>query len=153
MSLEQGQSAPDFTLQDDQGNTRTLADFAGKTTVFYFYPKDNTPGCTTESQNFRDLYQEFQGEGIEIVGISPDSVKSHQNFKKKHDLPFTLLSDPEKVMLEAYGAWGEKKMYGRTFMGVIRSTVIVDGQGVVKQAFPKVRVKGHADAVLSACRL
>lgn len=153
MSLTPGQPAPPFLLQDDTGTLRSLADFSGKTLVLYFYPKDDTPGCTTEAHNFRDLYAQFQSEGAEVVGVSGDSVASHQKFKAKYGLNFPLLSDPDKKMLEAYGAWGEKNMYGKKSLGIIRSTVVVGPDGTVVKVYPKVKVAGHAEAVLTSCRL
>lgn len=153
MALSVGDAAPDFSLQDDEGATRSLADFQGKTLVLYFYPRDNTPGCTTEAQNFRDLHSEFAERGAVIVGVSPDSVSSHQRFKAKQELPFTLLSDPEHQLMEACGAWGEKVLYGKKSVGVIRSTVVIGPDGAVKSVFPRVKVKGHADRVLDACQL
>ena len=153
MSLTPGQPAPPFALTDDSGTLRSLADFAGKTLVLYFYPKDDTPGCTTEAQNFRDLHAQFNSQNAEVVGVSADSVASHQKFKAKYGLTFPLLSDPDKKMLEAYGAWGEKNMYGKKSMGIIRSTVVVGPDGNVVKVYPKVKVAGHADAVLTSCRL
>ena len=149
MALQAGDAAPDFSLKDDLGQARTLSEFKGKKVVIYFYPRDNTPGCTTEALNFSDLSHEFAAQGVEILGVSPDSVASHAKFKDKHELPFTLLSDESHDMMEAYGAWGEKTLYGRKSVGVIRSTVIIDEDGKVAKAFPRVRVKGHVDKVLA----
>ena len=151
MALSAGDAAPAFTLDNDAGGQTRLSDFKGKTLVIYFYPRDNTPGCTVEAQAFRDLHGEFAQKDVTILGVSPDSVASHQKFKAKYELPFTLLSDPDHAMLEAYGAWGEKTLYGKKSMGVIRSTVIIGPDGRVIKAWPKVQVKGHAEAVLSAC--
>ena len=148
MSLTVGQKAPDFKALDDEGNERSLADFAGKTLVLYFYPKDNTPGCTREAQDFRDLGQEFADRDVAIVGVSKDSVASHQKFKAKHELPFTLLSDPEGKLIDDYGAWKEKLRFGKTFMGIARTTVVVDADGIVQKVFPNVKVNGHAEKVL-----
>lgn len=149
MSLTPGDAAPEFQVMDDAGVERSLADFAGRTLVLYFYPKDETPGCTQEAQDFRDLAAEFEQKGAVVVGVSKDSVASHQKFKKKHSLPFTLLSDPTGQMIEAYGVWKEKNMYGKTMMGIERTTVAVGPDGRVVQWFPKVKVKGHVQAVLS----
>ena len=150
--LEEGTMAPDFTLASDGGGEVTLSDYRGKQVVLYFSPKDDTPGCTTEACNFRDDYTEILAAGAVVLGVSPDSVKSHDKFKGKYDLPFPLLSDPEHEIAERYGAWGEKKMYGRTYMGIIRSTFVIDEQGSIIKAFPKVRVKGHSEKVLEALK-
>lgn len=147
--IQEGERAPDFALKDADGKTWTLSDFRGKTFVLYFYPKDNTPGCTTEACSFRDRYAEFKQRGVEVVGVSADSEKSHKSFAEKQSLPFLLLSDPEKKTIEAYGALGEKKMYGRSFLGIIRCTFIIDGDGIVKKVFPKVTPAGHADEILA----
>ncbi|MFM7202110.1 MAG: thioredoxin-dependent thiol peroxidase [Myxococcota bacterium] len=152
MSLTVGSSAPAFSLQDDTDQLRTLADFAGKTLVLYFYPKDDTPGCTREAQDFRDLAEQFSGSNAVIVGVSKDSVASHQKFKTKYGLNFSLLSDPTGGMIEAYGVWKEKNMYGKKSMGIERTTVVIDPSGVVKQVFPKVKVDGHAGKVLACVR-
>jgi peroxiredoxin Q/BCP len=146
--IQEGERAPDFALKDADGKTWTLSDFRGKTFVLYFYPKDNTPGCTTEACNFRDRYEEFKRRGVEVVGVSADSGKSHKSFAEKKNLPFILLSDPEKKVIEAYGALGEKKLYGRAFLGIIRSTFIIDGEGIVKKVFPKVNPADHAKEIL-----
>jgi peroxiredoxin Q/BCP len=150
--LTEGTQAPDFTLPADGGGEVSLSDYRGQKVVLYFYPKDDTPGCTTEACNFRDDYSEITAAGAVVLGVSPDSVKSHDGFKLKHNLPFQLLSDPDHAVAEAYGAWGEKKMYGKTYMGIIRSTFVIDEQGVIRQVFPKVRVKGHSQKVLEALK-
>lgn len=141
----------DFTLQgiDKNGQEKTfsISDFQGKKLVLYFYPKDNTPGCTQESCNFRDNLNRISNIA-NIVGVSPDSIKSHIKFQEKQSLNFPLLSDPEKELLGYFGAWGEKKMYGKTYMGVIRSTFIIDENGILKKEWRKVKVKGHVDNVL-----
>lgn len=142
--LEEGAIAPDFTLEADGGREVSLSHYRGKKVVLYFYPKDNTPGCTTEACNFRDGYSQIIAAGAVVLGVSPDSVKSHAKFKLKLDLPFALLSDPDHKVAEMYGAWGEKKMYGRAYMGIIRSTFIIDEAGQIIKVFPKVRVKGQS---------
>jgi peroxiredoxin Q/BCP len=149
---EPGDKAPAFRLTDDSGKTRTLKDFAGNTLVLYFYPKDDTPGCTQESCDFRDNLNRLSSSGAAVVGVSADSVESHRKFKVKHGLNFPLLSDPEHAALEAYGVWREKSLYGRKFMGIIRSTFVIDGKGVVRAAWPKVKVAGHVDEVLAAVK-
>ena len=146
--LQEGEKAPQFTLKDDEGRDVSLADFAGKTVVVYFYPKDNTPGCTREACAFRDVYDEILEKGGVVLGVSADSVKSHANFKKKFDLPFHLLSDPEKTVIQAFGAWGLKKNYGKEYMGLIRSTFVVGPDGTVLKAFPKVKPADHAAEIL-----
>jgi peroxiredoxin Q/BCP len=148
--IQEGARAPDFALKDANGKLWTLSDFRGRTFVLYFYPKDNTPGCTTEACSFRDRYDEFKKRGVEVVGVSADSEKSHKSFAEKKNLPFILLSDPEKKTIEAYGALGEKKLYGRTFLGIVRSTFIIDGEGTVRKVFPKVTPAGHAEEILAS---
>ena len=148
--LKSGDKAPAFSLPIDGDGTLSSDELAGKPYVVYFYPKDNTPGCTTESCDFRDSYARVLGHGAQVVGVSKDSVRSHNGFKAKHDLPFPLISDSDGTLHEAYGAWGLKKNYGREYMGTIRSTFLVGPDGAVIEAWPKVRVKGHVDAVLAA---
>lgn len=150
MMIAEGTLAPDFSLRDADGKMWTLADFAGREFVLYFYPRDNTPGCTVEACGFRDSGAEFAARGVRVVGVSPDTEASHDKFRKKHGLSFILLADPEKKAIEVYGAWGEKTMYGRKMMGVIRSTFVIGADGVVKKAFPKVTPAGHAEKVLAA---
>jgi peroxiredoxin Q/BCP len=145
-----GKKAPAFSLPSSSGATVSLKDLKGNTVVLYFYPKDNTPGCTQEACDFRDSFARLQAAGVLVFGVSADSIASHRKFQQKHELPFELLSDESHTMLEAYGAWKEKSMYGRTFMGIERCTVIIDEHGVVKKIFPKVKVKGHVDEVLAA---
>jgi peroxiredoxin Q/BCP len=147
--LQEGTQAPDFTLPADGGGVVTLSDYQGKRIVLYFYPKDNTSGCTTEACNFRDDYSEITAAGAVVLGVSPDSIKSHDGFKLKHNLPFALLSDADHKVAEMYGAWGEKKMYGKTYMGIIRSTFVIDEEGTIIKVFPKVRVKNHSQEVLN----
>lgn len=147
-----GAKAPAFRLPDETGATRALKDFAGRIVVLYFYPKDDTPGCTQESCDFRDNLNRLTSSGAAVLGVSADSVDSHRKFKTKHGLNFPLLSDPEHKALEAYGVWREKSLYGRKFMGIVRSTFVIDGKGVVRAAWPKVSVGGHVDEVLDAVR-
>jgi len=147
--LEEGTIAPDFTLEADGGREVSLSEHRGKKVVLYFYPKDNTPGCTTEACNFRDDYSPIIAAGAVVLGVSPDSVKSHDKFKLKLDLPFALLSDPDHKVAEMYGAWGEKKRYGKTYMGIIRSTFIIDETGRIIKVFPRVKVKDHSQEVLT----
>jgi len=135
-------------LQADDGREVSLSDYRGKKVVLYFYPKDGTPGCTREAVEFRDMVKEFEKEDIVTLGVSKDSVQSHQKFKRKHELPFTLLSDPEGKVLDIYGVWKKKSLYGRTFMGTERTTFLIDEKGIVKKVYQKVKVKGHAQACL-----
>jgi len=150
--LQEGTLAPDFTLLTDGGGEVTLSDYRGKKVVLYFYPKDDTPGCTTEACSFRDDYSTIIAAGAAVLGVSPDSVKSHDKFKAKFSLPFALLSDPEHKVAEMYGAWGEKKMYGKSYMGIIRSTYIIDEEGKILKVFPKVVPKEHSQEVLAVLR-
>jgi len=147
-----GDRAPDFKLPTDGGGELGLGDLKGRTVVLYFYPKDSTPGCTTEAQDFRDRLSEFETAGAAIVGASKDSIKRHDNFKAKHDLTFPLLSDENGSLCEDYGVWKKKKLYGREFMGIERTTFLIDGTGVIRNVWRKVKVKGHADAVLEAVK-
>jgi peroxiredoxin Q/BCP len=147
--VKEGQAAPDFKLQDDEGIWRTLADYAGLHLVLYFYPKDDTPGCTAEACSFRDEYSEFRTRGIATVGVSADSVESHQKFKEKYHLRFPLLSDPDKKAIKAYGVWKEKSMYGKTFMGIERTTFMIDANGKIEKIFPKVKVAEHVQDILN----
>ncbi len=148
--LQIGDKALDFTLLSDKGVPIKLSDYKDKyNVVLYFYPKDNTSGCTKEACSFRDNMKQFQEKDTVIFGVSPDSVKSHQNFISKQNLNFNLLSDSEHEVAEIYGAWGEKKMYGRTYFGIIRSTFIIGKDGLIKQVYKKVKVTGHTEIVLS----
>lgn len=144
-----GDKAPDFTLEAEDGSKVSLSDFAGRTVVLYFYPKNDTPGCTKEACGFRDAYDQFQSRGAVVLGVSPDGPASHGKFKTKYSLPFRLLADPGKGTLRAYGAWGEKTMYGKTVEGVLRSTFVIGPDGVVKAAFPRVKPEGHAQEILA----
>jgi len=146
--LDVGTVAPDFTLETDSGERASLSDYRGRTVVLYFYPRDDTPGCTKEACSFRDAYDLFLEKGAVVLGVSPDKAAAHGKFRAKHSLPFRLLADPEKSALKAYGAWGEKKMYGRTVEGVLRSTYVIDGAGRIKAVFPKVKPEGHAGEIL-----
>lgn len=146
--LEAGQKAPDFKLADQNGNEHTLKQYAGKWIVLYFYPKDMTPGCTTEACSFRDESAEFAKLNAVVLGASKDSVTRHKKFADKYELPFTLLSDEEGTLCEAFGVWQEKSLYGRKYMGIVRSTFIIDPQGVIAHVYPKVKVKEHTQQVL-----
>ncbi|RME01567.1 MAG: thioredoxin-dependent thiol peroxidase [Calditrichaeota bacterium] len=148
--LKEGDQAPDFELPDENGNPVRLSDFRGKKVVLYFYPKDNTSGCTKEAINFRDQYAQFQKLNAVILGVSKDSPKSHQNFKSKYDLPFPLLADESTQVMQKYGVWQEKSMYGRKYMGTVRTTFLIDEHGVIQKIWPKVKVTGHEKQVLSA---
>lgn len=150
--LEVGSVAPAFTLPDKDGNSVSLSDFAGKKVVLYFYPKDSTPGCTRQAQAFRDAFAQFAAEGAVIIGISKDSVKSHFNFAAKQELPFVLLSDTEKEVLQAYEVWQEKKLYGKVSMGVVRSVYVIDEAGKIAAAWTKVKPEqSAADALAFVC--
>ena len=148
--LKVGDKAPDFILKNEQNQDVTLSDFIGKKVVIYFYPKDNTPGCTKEACSFRDVYDDILEAGAVVIGISKDNASSHENFKDKHNLPFYLLSDPNNTVIEAYGAWQEKKMFGKTYMGILRSTFIIDENGNIIKLYPKVKIDTHAEEVLKA---
>lgn len=148
MVIEPGTQAPDFTAPTDGGDTVSLQDFRGKTVVLYFYPKDNTSGCTKQACDFRDSMERITEAGAVVIGVSPDNTKSHDKFKAEHDLNFRLVSDTEKTICEQYGVWVEKSMYGRKYMGVERSTFIIDPQGIVTHVFRKVKVPGHVDMLL-----
>ena len=147
--LEIGMKAPEFTLNDKFGNTVNLSDFLGKKVVLYFYPKDNTPGCTRQACAFAAAYEGFKAKNAEIIGISKDSVASHQKFAQKYDLPFILLSDPELLAIQAYGVWQEKKLYGKSSMGVVRTTFIIDEQGNIEKVMPKVKSDTNAAEILN----
>lgn len=147
--LEAGMNAPDFSLLDKNGNTVRLSDFAGRKVVLYFYPKDNTPGCTRQACAFAASYEQFKSQDIVIIGISKDSVASHQKFAQKYDLPFVLLSDPELQAIQAYDVWQEKKLYGKVSMGVVRTTYIIDEQGRIEKVMPKVKPDTNAAEILA----
>jgi peroxiredoxin Q/BCP len=147
--VEEGQQAPDFELQSDAGEAVRLSDLRGKPVVLYFYPKDDTPGCTTQACGLRDAYDEFEQAGAVVLGVSPDSESKHVTFKSKFDLPFTLLADTEHEVCELYGVWGEKTYMGRTYMGVSRSTFVIGPDGVVQKVMRDVKPATHADDVLA----
>ncbi len=150
--IEEGKPAPDFTLADQAGKKVTLSKLKGSCVVLYFYPKDDTPGCTKEACQFRDAFADYKKAGATIIGVSPDDSDSHAKFAKKFELPFTLLADKEKKVSEAYGVWKEKSMYGKKYMGVERTTFVIDRQGKIAKIFPKVKVDGHSPTVLAAVK-
>ena len=147
--LETGMKAPGFTLSGKDGNTVSLSDFVGKKVVLYFYPKDNTPGCTRQACAFAAAYEGFKAKDVVVIGISKDSVASHLKFAQKHDLPFILLSDPELQAIQAYGVWQEKKLYGKVSMGVVRTTFIIDAEGNIEKVMPKVKPDTNAAEILA----
>jgi peroxiredoxin Q/BCP len=146
--ITEGQTAPDFELESDTGGTVRLSDLRGKPVVLYFYPKDHTSGCTTQACAIRDAWSEFEQAGAIVLGVSPDSVASHESFRADYELPFTLLADPDHKVAELYGVWAEKSRYGRTYMGIVRSTFVIDGDGTVINAMRNVKPATHADDVL-----
>ncbi len=148
--LAPGDQAPAFSLTADDGRTVRLSELAGCPVVLYFYPKDDTPGCTKEACSFRDAWTDVQDTGAAVFGVSPDGVASHQRFRAKYRLPFALLADPDHAVAEAYGAWGEKSMYGKKYQGILRTTFLIDGTGTVRRIFEKVKPEGHAQEVLAA---
>jgi len=143
-TLKVGDLAPDFSFTDLNGQLKTLKDYRGRQVVIYFYPKDNTPGCTAEACSLRDHYDAFREKGFEIIGVSADSAKSHDGFRNKYQLPFELISDQEKEIIQRYGVWGEKKMMGRTYMGILRHTFVIDTEGRIAAIIDKVDTKNHA---------
>ena len=150
MAVKEGERAPDFSMATDDGGKVSLKSLKGKNVVLYFYPKDDTPGCTKEACAFRDNLPDFSKVKATVIGVSKDSVESHQKFKKKYALPFPLASDPDKKVIKAYGVWKKKSLYGREFMGIERSTFLIDAKGVVRKIWRKVKVGGHADEVLES---
>lgn len=153
MAIEEGKKAPAFRLRDAEGERVALSDFAGRHVILYFYPRDDTPGCTKEACGFRDLWKKIEAQGAVVLGVSPDAASSHQKFRDKYRLPFPLLSDPEKKVMERYGAWGEKVMYGRKTQGVIRSTVWIGPDGVVRRHWKRVaKAEAHPAQVLEALK-
>jgi peroxiredoxin Q/BCP len=147
--VTEGAEAPDFTLRSHAGEEVTLSSLRGRPVVLYFYPKDDTPGCTTQACGIRDAWEEFARAGAVVLGVSPDDERSHVKFREKYDLPFTLLADTDHTVAEQYGVWGEKAYMGRTYMGVSRSTFVIDADGTIKKIFPKVKPATHADDVLA----
>ncbi len=150
MTLREGQQAPEFSLLNQDGETVSLAGLRGRKVVLYFYPKDDTPGCTAEACGIRDQFPRFEARDAVVLGVSPDSVKSHKKFQEKYSLPFTLLADTEHEAAETYGVWGEKKMYGKTYMGVNRTTFVIDEEGKIERIFEKVTPAEHADELVQA---
>ncbi len=150
--LQEKTTAPEFTLTDKDGNKVSLSDFRGKKVVLYFYPKDNTPGCTRQACAFADAYSDFHNMNVQVIGISKDSEASHRKFAEKHDLPFILLSDPELEVIKAYDVWAEKKLYGKLGFGVVRSTYIIDENGIIEKAMPKVKPDTNAADILDYLR-
>jgi peroxiredoxin Q/BCP len=150
--VEEGKPAPDFELTSDTGDTVRLSSLRGKPVVLYFYPKDDTPGCTTQACGLRDAYAELEREGAVVLGVSPDNEKSHVKFREKYELPFTLLADTDHAVAEQYGVWAEKKYMGRTYWGVLRSTFVIDADGTVKRVMHKVKPDTHAEDVLATLR-
>ena len=148
--LAPGDKATDFSLTADDGRTVRLSELKGRPVVLYFYPKDDTPGCTKEACGFRDAWADVQDTGATVFGVSPDAVVSHQRFRAKYRLPFALLADPDHAVAEAYGAWGEKSMYGKKYQAILRTTFLIDGIGTVRRVFEKVKPEGHAEEVLAA---
>jgi peroxiredoxin Q/BCP len=153
VQLKEGQKAPSFSGKNQDGKSISLDDFQGQKVVLYFYPKDNTSGCTAEACNLNDNLDQFAGKGFKIVGVSPDSEASHRKFIDKYGLKFDLIADTEKEILEKYGVWGEKKMYGKTYMGVIRTTLVIDENGVIEKIFNKVKTKEHSEQIFSELNL
>lgn len=146
--LKDGDKAPDFTAKDQNGKTISLSDFKGKQVILYFYPKDDTPGCTAEACDFRDNYQSLLGKGFAVIGVSTDDEKSHKKFETKYSLPFPLIADPDKAIVEAYGLWVEKNMYGKKYMGTARTTFLIDGNGVITKVIDKVDTKNSSQQVI-----
>ena len=151
--LKAGDKAPEFKGTNQNGETISLSDFKGKKLILYFYPKDNTPGCTAESCNLNENYEAWLKKGFDVVGVSPDSEKSHQNFIEKYELKFNLIADTEKEMLQAYGAWGEKSMYGKKYMGVLRTTFVINEKGIIEEVFSKVNTKDHTNQIIEALNI
>jgi len=152
MAVEAGKAAPDFSLEASNGKTVSLGDFAGKWVVLYFYPKDDTPGCTREACSFRDYHKRLEAQGAVVLGVSADDLKAHDKFIHKYDLPFLLLSDPDHAVASKYGVWKEKNMYGKKVMGIERSTFLIDPDGRIARAWRKVKVEGHVDEILDELR-
>jgi peroxiredoxin Q/BCP len=149
MGLQTGDEAPEISAKDQNGNDVKLSDFKGKKVILYFYPKDDTPGCTAQACNLRDNYESLLSQGFVVLGVSVDNEKSHQKFIKKYDLPFPLLADTDHTIVEAYGVWVEKSMYGKTYMGTARTTFVIDEKGIISEIIQKVDTKNHTDQILS----
>ncbi|MDD6980193.1 MAG: thioredoxin-dependent thiol peroxidase [Clostridia bacterium] len=147
--LEAGMKAPDFTLRDGAGKEVSLSDYRGRKVVLYFYPKDNTPGCTRQACAFAGAYAGFRDKGVQVIGVSRDSIESHRKFAEKHDLPFVLLSDPDLQVIQAYGVWGEKKLYGKVSFGVTRTTFLIDENGIIRKVMRKVKPDTNAQEILA----
>jgi peroxiredoxin Q/BCP len=147
-TLKEGDKAPEFTAKDQNGNAVSLADYKGKTVILYFYPKDDTPGCTAEACSFRDNYQSLLSKGFQVIGVSTDDEKSHKKFETKYSLPFPLIADEDKSIVEAYGVWAEKNMYGKKYMGTVRTTFIINGEGVISHVINKVDTQNSSQQVL-----
>ena len=147
--LKEGASAPDFSGKDQDGKMIRLADYKGKKVILYFYPKDDTPGCTAEACNLRDNYESLLSKGFSIIGVSPDTEKSHTKFRTRYSLPFSLIADPDATIIKAYGAWGEKKMYGKSYMGVLRTTYVIDEKGKIMKTFTQVDTQNHTQQILT----
>ena len=152
MKLKIGDKAPDFKGVDENGKTISLSDLSGKKLILYFYPKDDTPGCTSEACDLRDNHMMWKEKGYEIIGVSPDSAKSHIKFKEKYNLPFPLISDPDKVIIKQFGAWGLKKLYGREYEGLLRTTFVIDENGIITNIFEKVKTKDHTNQILDTIK-
>ena len=150
MHLQEGEKAPAFKANDQNGKSISLKDFKGKKVVLYFYPEDDTPTCTTEACNLRDNYASLQKAGLIVIGVSPDDEKKHKKFEEKYKLPFTLLADPDKKIIEQYGVWGEKNMYGKKYMGLVRTTFLIDEKGFLKKIFKKPKSKIHSEEIIKA---
>ena len=150
MNITEGQTAPDFTLDDQDGQPLTLSSLRGSPVLIYFYPQDETPGCTIQAEGIRDQWADFEQRGVIVLGISPDTVESHRSFCANHDLPHTLLADPDHVVMEEYGSWGDKVLYGKTSVGVIRSSVLLNRDGVVVKLWKRAQAKSHTERVLNA---
>jgi Peroxiredoxin len=153
MALQIGDNAPDFDLKDQFGDGHKLSDYLGKKVILYFYPKDNTPGCTTEACNFRDNYALFRAKGLQILGVSADSVKSHKSFQEKYSLPFLLLADTDHAVSEAYGVWALKKMMGKEYFGIVRTTFVIDEEGKISGVYEKVKPEEHAQEIIQDLKL
>ena len=150
MNLKEGDKAPSFRAKDQNGTLLALSDYKGKKVVLYFYPEDDTPTCTVEACNLRDNFSVLTTKGMVVLGVSPDDVEKHKKFEKKFDLPFTLLADPDKMMIDKYGVWGEKNLYGRKYMGILRTTFLIDEKGIIRKIFKKPRSKMHSEEIIKA---